>query len=228
MAGRTGKRLQQIKDALLDRAYLITLGAVIAVIAGSAMYTGHIREESGMQVQAAARAPETVHTPETTQTPAVTPLPTIAPLAVQPVQLRLGGGTVWPLSGGVIRGYSGDAPVYWEALSCVQVHRGVDIAGQAQEDVLCLMDGVVERVTMDEVWGCRVYVAQTDGSEAVYAGLAHCLAREGQAVTRGQTIGALLGSVPCEAELGPHLHLEIADAGQKVDPAALLERAARP
>jgi len=227
VAGRWKKQMAQAMDALLDRAYLITLGAVIAVIAASAMYTEHIREENSMQIEAAARAMETEQTPESTQRPAVTPLPTIAPLAVHPVKLRLGGGTVWPVSGDVIRGYSGDAPVYWETLSCVQVHRGADIAGQAGEDVLCVMDGVVERVTMDEVWGWRAYVAQTDGSTAVYAGLAHCLPAAGQTITRGQVIGALLEHVPCEAELGSHLHLEVLSEGEKTDPAILLEHAAR-
>ena len=37
-----------------------------------------------------------------------------------------------------------------------------------------------------------------------------------------QTIGTLLEQVPCEAELGTHLHLELTRDGQRRDPADIL------
>jgi len=227
MAGRLEKRIARLKEALTEYAYLITLGAAVAMIAATAMYTERLKTQSSMQ--AAAGAPEIGETPEISLSvrPEITPLPTIAPLVAHPVDVQLGGGKVWPVSGGVIRGHSQEEPVFWEALSCIQVHAGTDIAGRAQEDVLCIMDGVVERVTQDELWGWRVRVAQVDGSTATYAGLSLCALAEGQAVTRGQVIGMLSGGIPCEAEMDAHLHLELERNGEQVDPQELLENAKR-
>ena len=49
-------RLHQAREWLMDYAYLVTLGAMIAVIAGTALYTDHLRSQQN--VQAAAPAPE--------------------------------------------------------------------------------------------------------------------------------------------------------------------------
>ena len=157
--------------------------------------------------------------------PVATPLPTIAPLTLG--AFGTGAGRVWPVSGEIVRAYTPDEPVLWEALSCYQAHRGVDIAGEAGEVVLCIMDGVVEEISRDELWGWRVRIAQTDGSEAVYAGLGFCTLQEGQAITRGQTVGELMKAVPCEAEFGAHLHLELIREGKTADPQELLQHAAR-
>ena len=54
-------RLHQAREWLLDYAYLVTLGAMIAVIAGTALYTDHLRSQQN--VQAAAPAPEVSSSP---------------------------------------------------------------------------------------------------------------------------------------------------------------------
>lgn len=213
----------------LRNAHLVTLGAVLAVIAATAMYTRQVERRAG-EVQAAAQAVELSASPaeaaEPTPLPAIftsaSPLPTLAPLTLNLQAVRPGGGTVWPVSGEAVRGFDGDTPVLWEALSCVRVHAALDIGGEAGENVRCMMDGTVARTVRDELWGWRVEVNQTDGSCASYAGLAACDVAQGQNVTRGQPLGALLERVPCEAELGPHLHLEIVRDGVREDPLPLL------
>lgn len=221
---RMSAAMARARAALTEHAYLITLGAVVAVVAASAMYTSHLREENAEGVQAAADAPEIYATPSPGAE--TTPLPTIAPLEVRTAVLQTGGGTVWPASGEIVRGHSPQTPVLWEALFCVRTHEGVDIAGEAGESVLLAMDGVVSAVTMDALWGCSVQVEQTDGALATYAGLASADVQAGQGVTRGQAIGTL-GDIPCEAELGAHLHFALERSGQPQDPAQLLERASR-
>ena len=49
------KRLRQAREWLLDYAYWVTLGAMIAVIVGTALYTDRLRQAEN--VQAAAPAP---------------------------------------------------------------------------------------------------------------------------------------------------------------------------
>ena len=73
-------KVKRAKEALMDYAYLVTLGAMIAVIAATALYTEQLhRKENG---QAAAPAPEINSTPTALPktTPTASPLPTLAPL----------------------------------------------------------------------------------------------------------------------------------------------------
>lgn len=171
-----GGLFHRFREWMLDHAYWVTLGAVLTIIAASALYTRGL-ERQAADVQAAAHAPEIAETA---------------------------------------------TPVLWEALSCVQLHAAVDLAGEVGEKVHCVMDGTVSGTVRDELWGWRVAVAQTDGQQAVYAGLAACDVSAGQNVTRGQTIGTLLERIPCEAELGAHLHLELTCNGERRDPMEIL------
>lgn len=219
---RVGRQLQRAREWMMEYAYLVTLSAVIAVIAASAMYTERVKRAQEGGVQAAAGAPETQETASAVPAAEATPLPTIAPLTVRYTEIRPGGGTVRPLSGKVLRAYDVHTPVYWPALSCVQVHAALDIAGEAGESVLCCMDGTVQRTARDDLWGWRVWVKQTDGREAVYAGLERLDVEAEQNVTRGQALGVLMAAIPCEAELGAHVHLELSEDGALRDPAQML------
>lgn len=221
MSARAGDVMRRAREWMMEYAYLVTLGAVIAVVVASAMYTQHLRaqqEEAG--VQAAAGAPEIGQTPQPTVS--ASPLPTIAPLEVHYMAVKPGGTTVWPVSGKVLRDSDAQTPVLWEALGCIKVHTGLDIASDGEEEVLCAMDGVVQETVRDDLWGWRVRVAQTDGQEAVYAGLLQCGVEAGQGVTRGQALGTLLQEIPCEAELGTHLHMELYRDGAAQNPAEIL------
>lgn len=215
-----GGLFHRFREWMLDHAYWVTLGAVMTVIAASALYTRGL-EQQATGVQAAANAPEVTETAAPQMEATLVPLATLAPLSLHST-LRLGGTTVWPVSGGVIRGFDGETPVLWEALDCVQLHAAVDLAGRDGEEVRCVMDGTISGAVRDELWGWRVAVAQTDGQQAVYAGLAACDVTAGQNVTRGQTIGTLLERIPCEAELGTHLHLELTQDGERRDPTDIL------
>lgn len=224
LLGRVGAAWRRAREALMEHAYLVTLGAVVAIIAATAMYTSRLRAREEAGVQAAAQAEELRET--ATPSPELTPLPTIAPLVAHTSAVMLGGGTVWPVSGAIARGHDPQTPVLWEALSCWQAHAGVDISGEAGEDVLAAMVGVVSAVTMDALWGWSVQVEQTDGSLATYAGLACAEVTQGQSVSRGRVLG-MLGEIPCEAELGAHLHYALTLNGAPQDPSPLLERASR-
>lgn len=220
-----GKRIRCAKAWLVEHAYLVTLSAVIAVIAASAIYTREFRAVQEENVAAAADAPETVNTAQdevAEVTPAITPLPTIAPLQVHYARLNPSAGTVWPVEGEIIRAYEAQNLVYWEALDSYSVHLGVDIAGEAGQAVRCAADGVVASVVRDELWGWRLTVDQTDGRQAIYAGIETADVLQGQAVTRGQTLGMLLGKIPCEAEMGAHLHMELYRDGKPQDPEGIL------
>lgn len=203
---------------LMDNAYLITLGAVIAIVVSSAVYTRNVRMQSEIAAAAPAQEIEQQHTP----TPRVSPLPTIAPLVADGARLSLMGGTVWPVGGRILRAYDDQTPVYWKALGSVRVHAALDIAGEAGEKVCAAADGTVESVSRDALWGWRVTLRQTDGRQAVYAGLSSVSVARQQRVTRGQEIGVLMERIPCEAELGTHLHMELYRDGKPQDPEGMM------
>ena len=194
-------RLHQAQEWLLDYAYLVTLGAMIAVIAGTALYTDHLRSQQN--VQAAAPAPEVSSSP----TPQISPIP-VPTLA--PIRMPSAAGSVRPVSGGQIRGFSSQ-PVFWQGLDCWQSHSAVDLAAEAGETAVCMRDGVVLSCVRDELWGWSVEIRQTDESVCT--------------VARGQALGDVLARIPAESELGPHMHLSLARDGQWVDPASTLPEA---
>ena len=205
----------------MDYAYLVTLGAVIAVIAGSALYTQQVKRQREADVQAAAPAPETLASPSPSPRTTAAPLPTLAPLAVHTMQPLTADG-LWPVEGEVLRGFDGQELVFWESLSSWRAHPALDIAGEAGQAVACCANGTVERSTWDELWGWRVTVAQEEGQRVSYCGLESSLVTAGERVVRGQTLGTLLERVPCEGEMPAHLHLEVRGKGVTQDPEAML------
>ena len=198
-------QIRRAREWLLDYAYLVTLGAMIAVIAATALYTDHLHAEEN--VQAAAPAPETA--PSVQTLPTSSPLPTLAPLKIKTAAVR-------PVSGEVIRSFE-NQPVLWQALSVWQAHLALDVSAASGESVLCMRDGVVISCFRDALWGWRVQIRQTDERVCEYAGLSLSWVEAGQSVTRGQAIGEIMDVLPAESELGTHLHLELSENGKAID-----------
>lgn len=202
-------RLRQAREWLLDYAYWVTLGAMIAVIVGTALYTDRLRQAEN--VQAAAPAPEVSSSP----TPQISPIP-VPTLA--PIRMPSAAGSVRPVSGRQIRGFSSQ-PVFWQGLDCWQSHSAVDLAAEAGETAVCMRDGVVLSCVRDDLWGWHVAVRQTDGAVCTYSGLSCALVQAGQSVVRGQPLGDVMAAIPAESELGAHLHLSLYRDGEAAEPA---------
>lgn len=202
-------RLRQAREWLLDYAYWVTLGAMIAVIVGTALYTDRLRQAEN--VQAAAPAPEVSSSP----TPQISPIP-VPTLA--PIRMPSAAGSVRPVSGRQVRGFSSQ-PVFWQGLDCWQSHSAVDLAAEAGETAVCMRDGVVLSCVRDDLWGWHVAVRQTDGAVCTYSGLSCALVQAGQSVVRGQPLGDVMAAVPAESELGAHLHLSLYRDGEAAEPA---------
>lgn len=161
--------------------------------------------ESGEAPRAAALA----RIPTLAPAPFLEPMPPATP---EPVRW------VWPLEGEILSGYSPDAPVWSQTLAQWQTHAALDIAGSPGEAVYACRDGTVAEKWSDRLWGNVIVIEHDEGYRSTYAGLNTLeMVNEGDSVEAGQVIGSVGQSAVCEAELGWHLHFELARAGESVD-----------
>jgi tape measure domain-containing protein len=116
-----------------------------------------------------------------------------------------------------------------------QTHRGLDIAAQVGQSVYAIAAGTVSHVgwATDRMkerdphgsYGIFIKIEHNVGGRkfsSIYAHLSKAFVKQGEAVRAGQAIG-LVGLTG--ATTGPHLHLELRDAGgNPIDPLPLLPR----
>ncbi|MBR6772971.1 MAG: M23 family metallopeptidase [Clostridia bacterium] len=124
-----------------------------------------------------------------------------------------------PLSGEVMKLFSGDVPVFNPTMGDWRIHAGVDIAASVGSEVFSVAQGTVSRVYRDEFKGVCVEILHPDGLSSVYCGLEDIVSvSEGEEVQMGTKLGTVGTTAAFEFSDGPHLHLEIRDGGVALDP----------
>lgn len=99
-------------------------------------------------------------------------------------------------------------------------HTGIDVSTAAGTPVLAAADGTVVLAGFNTGgYGNYIVIAHGGGLDTLYGHLDSIAVRQGQAVSRGQPIGAE-GSTGNST--GAHLHFEVRRNGAPVDPAAYL------
>ncbi len=93
-------------------------------------------------------------------------------------------------------------------------HPGIDIAVPVNSAIRAAGDGIVKTATADSTFGEHVIIDHGEGVESLYGHAARLFVQPGERVRRRQVIG-ITGSGPTSA---PHLHFEIRQNGQSVDP----------
>ena len=125
------------------------------------------------------------------------------------------GGFIWPTACRLITGgYGGrDAP----CPGASTYHLGVDIGASWGSDIYATKAGTV--MLANEGWnyglGYCVKIQHDDGTSTVYGHMSRVIAVTGQRVAQGQVIGKI-GSTGVST--GPHLHFEITENGQIINP----------
>lgn len=123
-----------------------------------------------------------------------------------------------PLSGGLLKPYSGGELVYCSTMGDWRVHEGMDISGEKGAEVRAAADGIVVDFVEDMLYGHTAVIQHDDGSMLYYCGLSSTpVVSSGLAVKAGDVIG-FIGEVPCESGDGAHLHLAMMKDGAFVDP----------
>ncbi len=124
-----------------------------------------------------------------------------------------------PLNGAILAPFS-EQPFYNETMDDYRAHTALDLDGEEDQAVLAIAEGTIESTEEDPLWGPCLTVDHGEGMRSVYRGVRSTLSI-GSHVEAGHVLGKL-AAVPCEAHLGPHLHLELYKEGSAVDPAVLL------
>jgi murein DD-endopeptidase MepM/ murein hydrolase activator NlpD len=101
----------------------------------------------------------------------------------------------------------------------VKFHGGLDIAVPTGSKVVASADGVVKFAGWKGGYGNVVIIEHPDGSETLYGHNSKLLVTEGQKVSGGDQI-SLSGSTG--KSTGPHLHFEMRQNGQLVNPSKFL------
>jgi len=96
-----------------------------------------------------------------------------------------------------------------------QFHKGIDIPGRTNQDVIAVADGVVSRSENSGNYGWIVEVNHGDGYTTAYAHNNKNIVKVGDAVKKGQVI-AKLGSTG--RSTGPHVHFEVRKNGRAINP----------
>lgn len=100
-------------------------------------------------------------------------------------------------------------------------HPGLDFATDAGSAVIPILPGRVEKVSRLRFgYGNHVIINHGSGLKSLYAHFSKISVEEGQDITENTIIG-FIGSTGWST--GPHLHLEIQENGQKINPEALFE-----
>ena len=141
--------------------------------------------------------------------------------ASSPASSSAAPASTQPVSGRVLNAYSGDELVYSSTLGDWRTHNGVDYACAQDAQVCAPAAGKVTAVDTDSRWGSVVCIEDSAGRIWRVCGTADPTVQTGDEVSVGQILGRA-GSIPNECAEETHIHLEVLQGEQYLDPAKLL------
>ncbi|MFY0672382.1 MAG: peptidoglycan DD-metalloendopeptidase family protein [Bacteroidia bacterium] len=100
------------------------------------------------------------------------------------------------------------------------LHRGIDLKASIGTPVLATGNGIVSVADTADKYGIRVMIRNTEVYETHFTHLSEILVEEGQKVKKGDVI-AKSGNTGLST--GPHLHYEVIENGEFVDPAKFIK-----
>jgi len=113
--------------------------------------------------------------------------------------------------------------VWCSTMGRFESHMAIDFFAQEGESVLAVYDGVVESVESTLLEGVTVVLDHGNGLKTIYNSLADIDGVSvGQTVKQGQIIGEVSVSNRQEYKDGAHLHFEVKENGQTIDPVKYL------
>lgn len=115
--------------------------------------------------------------------------------------------------------YSMDMVIYNQTLDQFMVHPGIDLESK-DKNVMAVADGLISDIYTDDAYGITIEIAHDNGYLSRYCNLESDKAVEkGDKVKAGQVIGLIGKTSLYEGSDKAHLHFELLQGGNLVDPA---------
>lgn len=132
---------------------------------------------------------------------------------VQDLSVMTFSGFVSPLDNAIISSHFGyrTNPV----TGVYKLHGGLDLACGEGSDVHAVLGGEVILSEYSDSYGNYLIIEHGNGYQTLYAHCSKLLKKEGDSVECGETI-ALSGNTGNST--GPHLHIEVRENGERIDP----------
>jgi len=128
------------------------------------------------------------------------------------------------VEGEVLVPYSGDELVKSKTMGDWRTHNGVDIGAPEGTKVHAIASGTVSDVFEDEMMGHTVVIEHKDGCKSTYSNLMKgIVVKKGQTVKAGEVIGGIGSSAIAESLEPAHLHLELTENGENIDPLSVIK-----
>ena len=140
--------------------------------------------------------------------------------ASSPASSSAAPASTQPVSGRVLNAYSGDELVYNKTLGDWRTHNGVDYACAEGSAVSAPCSGKVTETGTDGRWSSVVTLEDASGRLWRVCGVNSPAVKPGDTVTAGQKLGTV-GTISCECAEEAHIHLEVLQNGQYLDPAKI-------
>lgn len=146
------------------------------------------------------------------------PEPVIVEEPVKPLEF------VYPVEGEILKSFAMENLVFSETLQEWVVHKGIDIKAPRTTIVKAAEEGTVKSIKNDPRYGLTVIIEHREGYKTIYSNLLTTeFVTEGEAVTKGQSIGTVGNSAAFEIADEPHLHFEMLKDDVTVDPTLYLK-----
>ena len=96
-------------------------------------------------------------------------------------------------------------------------NNGIDYISDKEFEIVSVMDGTVTNIKEEEGIGKTIEIKNNDGYVTSYQSLSEISVKKGDIVSQGQLLGKS-GSNDLDKELGNHLHFEVYNNGQSINP----------
>lgn len=205
----TEKLEAKIPDSVYQEASAELSKSIQEAIQESQDELKQIREEQKEELLSTSVEENIVQ--ETEATPE--PIPEPEPEPVKPIAFIL------PVEGEILKEYAAENLIFSETLQEWITHNGIDIKAPRTTIVKAAEDGTITGIKKDPRYGLTIIIEHRDGYKTIYSNLLTTeLVKEGEIVTKGQSVGTVGNSAIFEIADEPHLHFELLKNEEHVDP----------
>ena len=124
-----------------------------------------------------------------------------------------------PVNGTIIKDYVADGVIYNQTLNLYSGHKAIDFSSEEGAVVKAVYQGVIESIETSKLNGTTLILDHGNGLKSVYNSIEVNEDLEvGDSLLKGDSIGVISTNNRLEYKDGAHLHFEVLENGQKIDP----------